>query len=304
MIRPCSFGMNEQTAVDNLYQHWAEKVSEETLQKNALAEFTGMVSLLRERGVNVCLLEDTPIPRKPDSIFPNNWFSTHSFGSLNSLVLYPMAAPNRRLEVRDSLAQEFQSLGFKVDEVVDFRQAQGEQYLEGTGSLVLDHLHRRAYASLSRRTDAGLVQAWCKRMGYMPVIFEAFQVEGDVTSKVYHTNVVMSIGTRWAVVCAEAMDPAGAVLEQLQASGREVITITRVQMAQFCGNVLEVVGRGQRPLLVCSETAWGGFTAEQRGQLRRYTEELVVRIPTIERIGGGSARCMMAEIFLDRGQKG
>jgi hypothetical protein len=304
MIRPCSFGMNEQTAVDNLYQHSTEKVSQETLQAKALAEFTEMASLLQAHGVNVCILEDTPWPRKPDSIFPNNWFSTHVNSSSKTLVLYPMAAPNRREEVRSSLAHELIAMGFVLDEVVDFRHAQGEQYLEGTGSLVLDHLHRKAYASLSRRTDAGLVHAWCKRMGYLPVIFEAYQEEGDGTSRVYHTNVVMSIGTHWAVICAEAMDPAGHVVEQLQASGREIITITRGQMAHFCGNVLEVVGRDHAPLLVCSETAWSSFTTEQRRQLKRHAEELVVRIPTIERFGGGSARCMMAEIFLEREQKG
>lgn len=292
MLRPANFGFNPQTALDNAFQQ-PDQAQVADLQPLALSEFDHFVHRLQHAGVEVCVLPDTPQPIKPDAIFPNNWFSVHEDGTL---VLYPMKAPNRRLERRADIAEQVGRYT-PVERVIDLTAHEQEgRFLEGTGSMIFDHLHGYCYACLSPRTDQALLEELCARIGYKPVVFEAWDAAGD---PIYHTNVMLSIGTHTAVICTEALavpEEREHVLQLLRNSGRTLVEVTLEQMQSFCCNVLEVRAADGRHLLTMSERAFKAFTPAQRDQLGVHAELLHVPLYTIEEAGGGGSRCMMAEI--------
>ncbi len=295
MIRPAAFDYNPQTAASNRMQA-ARAPDSRGAAALALAEFDAAVLALRGAGVRVCVVEDEPLPPKPDAVFPNNWVSWHDDGTV---VLYPMEAANRRLERRrDILESVAAQCGYRIARVLDLSgfEAQG-RYLEGTGSLVLDHVGRLAFACRSSRTDGTLVRHWADSLGYQPVLFGAVDAAG---APYYHTNVMLSIGARVAVVAADAIAPQDRerVLGALAEGGREIIAIDRAAVAAFGGNLLELRGAGDRRVYALSARAERCLPQAARGRLAAGTDVLLpLEIPTIERLGGGSVRCMLAEVF-------
>jgi hypothetical protein len=301
MIRPVAFRMNEQTAVNNYYQKVLDGLDPDTVNDRAREEFDAFVKKLREAGVEVIVIEDTKAPDTPDSIFPNNWISFHEN---KDVVLYPMFAVNRRGERREDILDVLEERGFAIDNIVDYTEAEEDGYfLEGTGSIVLDRANGKAYCALSPRADEELFIEFCEDMEYTPIIFEAYQeVDGD-RKLIYHTNVMMCIGETFAVVCADSIDDKQErkmVLENLKDDGKDVILITEEQMNTFAGNMLEVTGMGGQRYVVMSKAAHKSLTPDQISRLEKHARILSSSLDTIEACGGGSARCMMAEIFLPK----
>jgi len=296
MIRPVRFAGNEQTAESNRFQQLAS-AHNINAQTTALHEFDALVAALRNVGVRVTVLDDTLSPHTPDSIFPNNWFSTHADGTV---VLYPMQAENRRLERRMDVFDVLRAQGLSINHIVDLAHHESSgQFLEGTGSLVLDRVQRVAYACRSPRTHAAVLTEWASKLGYQLVLFAAADADGV---PIYHTNVLMCVGRQFAVVCVEAIVLAERqrVLTSLANSGHEVIAITHAQMNQFAGNMLAL--QGAQEVVAMSASAHASLMPMQRERLAALGGTLVVvAIPTIERLGGGSVRCMLAEICLPLG---
>jgi hypothetical protein len=300
MIRPAAFDYNPETAATNSMQQRAAAPGASSNER-ARAEFQQLVRALESEGVSVCVVDDTPEPPKPDAIFPNNWVSFHGDGTV---VLYPMHAENRRRERRREVVDEVAArTGFEITRVIDLthHEKQG-RYLEGTGSLVLDHVNRVAYASLSPRTDPEVVKEWSHELGYEPVLFSALDRAGK---PIYHTNVLLCIGEAAVVAGTGAIVPADRprVLERLRASGREVIEIGLDEIERFAGNMLELASwdeaLGDYRVLVMSESARRALKTESFARLSACTDAvLAAPIPTIETLGGGSVRCMLAEVFL------
>ncbi|MBO4658420.1 MAG: amidinotransferase [Prevotella sp.] len=295
MVRPVCFAFNEETAGNNAFQQRSESTTANGLQRQAVKEFDAYVALLRQNGVGVTVVDDTPKPFTPDSIFPNNCFSTHHDDTGNTLVLYPMYAANRR-EEREKLRPMLMRMPF--DKVIDLTHWEDEgHYLEGTGSLILDRQRHRAYACRSPRTHEEVVADWARQMHYDYLLFDSVDEAGTA---VYHTNVVMHIGTHTAVVCLDSIKDNGQrarLLRSLEDCGKEVVPVTLSQVHRFAGNMLEVHDSGGEPLLVMSATARQSLTPAQLDILSRHTRIVAPDIHTIETIGGGSARCMIAEIF-------
>lgn len=291
MVRPDQFQMNEQTAVNNHYQHSAP--SSIPIAEIAYREFDAMVEALLKFGIHVHLLSPSAEEQTPDAVFPNNWISFHPD---QTCALYPMFAENRRLE-RNRLSEILQ---VHPRTVRDWSGHESEgRFLEGTGSLVLDRIHRIAFAALSDRTHAVLVEDWCRTMQYTPILFRALQSTPKGRLPIYHTNVMMSIGTRFSVVCLESIDNRSErqlVQQTLAETHREIITLTEMQIDHFAGNLLELTSP-QGPIVVISTTGWQALSAQQQRQLESHAQICAVDIPTIERYGGGSARCMIAEVF-------
>lgn len=293
MIRPLHFGFNPETAASNTFQVRPGEPPQE-LRAQALAESAALHSLLSRHGVQVTVFDDLPSPQTPDALFPNNWFSTHSDGTL---VLYPMAAVNRRAERRPEFITALRrELG--VRRVLDLTgwEARGK-FLEGTGSLVLDRVHRVAYAAESARTDPAVVAAFAEALDYRPVLFATASQKGQ---PVYHTNVVMSLGTNAAVVCLDAIasdSQRDVVVAALRASGRRLVAITCEQMNHFAGNLLELRSQDRQPLWVMSTQAFTALRPDQRQQLAAGAALVHTPLPTIESVGGGSARCLLGELF-------
>jgi len=303
MVRPARFGFNPETAASNAFQSAAPSGREPgsgpgAARELALREFDGLTDKLAGAGIEVIVAEDSASPAKPDAIFPNNWVSFHRDGTV---VLYPMLAPNRRWERREDLVRQVtREGGFRTSRTVDLSHREGEaKFLEGTGSLVLDRANRIAYAGLSPRTDLDVLGEFAQQLDYDLVTFEAF----DAARKpVYHTNVLMAIGTRFAVLCGEAIaDPAhqAAVARKLRATGHEVIDISMGQMHKFAGNLLELAAATGN-VIALSTTAWHSFDPAQRRILEGHGSVLAADIPVIERLGGGGVRCMLAEIHLPK----
>lgn len=293
MIRPVSFLYNEQTAVNNAFQ--SATADETAVQEKALAEFDAFVNMLRDNGVQVTVVQDTEEPHTPDSIFPNNWVSFHSDGTV---VLYPMFAENRRAERKPHVLNEI-GKKFSIEGTIDLTGFEKENvFLEGTGSMVLDRDHRIAYACLSPRTDEQVLEEFCRQLDYTPVFFTATDGNGQA---IYHTNVMMCIADRYAVVCLESIaspTEQQKVEEAIQRTGKTIIAITLKQMNHFAGNMLQVENASGEKLLVMSTQAYESLDEEQIGSLTAFNRIIHSPINTIETNGGGSARCMMAEIFL------
>ena len=300
MVRPAHFGYNEQTAVNNSFQTAAAADAQTRIATKALEEFDAFVALLRSKAIEVVVVQDTDEPIKPDAVFPNNWFSTHENGTM---FLYPMFAPNRRLERRETdVIDTLQKHHYAIPHVVDLAtnsEANG-RYLEGTGSLVLDRTHRIAYACLSVRTDEALVEDYCNTIGYRKATYHAVDRAG---APIYHTNVVMCVGASVVVICLEAIPNATertALLADFAATQKAVVAITLEQLEHFAGNMLEVENADGVRFLVMSSQAYHALTAEQISTLEQHTQPLHADITTIETYGGGSARCMLAEVFLPK----
>lgn len=295
MIEPVAFGFNAQTATNNYFQKNTGEA-----QSQALSEFTTMVAKLRENGVNVIVVKDTKIPHTPDSIFPNNWISFHEDGNI---AFYPMFAENRRLERREDVLELIEEQGFIINEIYDYTEAENENiFLEGTGSIILDRENRIAYAAISPRTDEELFIEFCEDFEYTPIIFTAYQTVDNNRLPIYHTNVMMCVADTFSVICLESIDDKKerkSVIDALQKSNKEIIEISETQMHQFAGNMLQVQGNNGN-VLVMSDTAKNALTLHQIKSIEKHCEIISVDITTIETNGGGSARCMMAEIFLPK----
>ena len=301
MIRPVAFRMNEQTAVNNYYQKVLDGLSPETVNAKAQEEFDAFVQKLRMAGVDVIVVEDTLEPNTPDSIFPNNWISFHETGDV---VLYPMFAENRRAERREDILDILEEKGFVVNDIMDYTSAEEDNiFLEGTGSLLLDRQNGKAYCALSPRADEELMIEFCEDFEYTPVIFEAFQTVGGERKLIYHTNVMMCIGDTFAVICADCIDDKKErkmVLDSLRSDEKDIILITEEQVNNFAGNMLEVKGADDKRCLVMSWSAYQALTKKQIAQIEQHVTILHSSLDTIEACGGGSARCMMAEVFLPK----
>lgn len=292
MIRPVQFAFNAETAVNNAFQVAGK---EGGIQEKARQEFDGFVETLRSNGVDVTVIVDTPFPHTPDSIFPNNWVSFHADGSV---VLYPMFAANRRLERKTGILDAI-ATKFTVRQTIDLSGYEKEAaFLEGTGSMVLDRQHRIAYACLSPRTDFFVLTDFCEKMGYTTETFDAVDQNGQ---PIYHTNVMMCVADRYVVICMDAIAASHEkeqVTAAIQQTGKDMIAISYDQMNHFAGNMLQVKNMQGEPLLVMSSQAFEALTKEQVSRLLGYNRIIHAPLTTIETNGGGSARCMMAEIHL------
>lgn len=295
MISPDQFGFNPQTAETNTFQN---KTDNETKTRDqALTEFNGMIESLTQNNIDVLILPSRQGVVTPDAVFPNNWFSHHQEGKL---VIYPMLAPNRRAERQPENLQGLLTSVNIQSEILDLSSYEEiDEILEGTGSLILDRVNKMAFAMESPRTTLGAFHKWCQEMNYEGVFFHAYDKD---SLPIYHTNVVMSMGEKFAVVCLEAIkdaDEKAKVIQKIQEYDREIIPISLEQVYSFCGNILELRSKSGDPKIVMSESAFNGFTRFQLEQLKEYGNIIPVSIPTIESVGGGSARCMIAEIFVE-----
>lgn len=299
MIRPISFRMNEQTAVNNYYQKVLDNLLPASINKKAQEEFDQYADKLRSYGIHVVVVSDTKEFDTPDSIFPNNWISFHQDGTVG---LYPMFAENRRLERREDILDELESKGFVINDVVDYTSAEEDDvFLEGTGSLLLDRVNRKAYCALSPRADEDLVIEFCEDFEYTPVIFTANQTVNGRREAIYHTNVMMCLAETFAVICLDSIDDKKErknVLKHLKEDGKQVIDITENQVNNFAGNMLQVRGKDDQLFLVMSQAAYDSLTKQQITQIEKHCPIISSSLGTIEACGGGSARCMMAEVFL------
>jgi hypothetical protein len=301
MIRPVAFRMNEQTVVNNHYQKALDGLLPATVNAKAQAEFDAFLEKLRAVGVNVIVIDDTLEPDTPDSIFPNNWISFHENGDI---ALYPMFAENRRLERREDIFDILEEKGFEINDIMDYTSAEDDGiFLEGTGNIILDRENEMAYCALSPRADEELFIEFCEDFEYNPVIFEAYQTVNGERKHIYHTNVMMCIAETFAVICADCIDDKAErkmVLQKLKESGKEIILITEEQVNNFAGNMLQVRGANEERFLIMSDTAYNVLTKEQITKIEKHCKILHASLDIIEAFGGGSARCMMAEVFLPK----
>ncbi len=301
MIRPVNFRMNEQTAVNNYYQKVIDNLLPETVNTKAQQEFDAYVEKLKTIGVNVVVVNDTKEFDTPDSIFPNNWVSFHENGNVG---LYPMFAKNRRLERREDVLIRLEEEGFTINQIVDYTSAEDEEvFLEGTGSVILDRVNRKAYCALSPRADEDLFIEFCEDFEYTPVIFTANQTVKADRMAIYHTNVMMCLGETFAVICLDSIDDKKErknLINHLKENDKEIIDITEAQVNNFAGNMLQVKGVNDELYLIMSQAAYNSLTESQIERLEKHTKIMSSSLDTIEACGGGSARCMMAEVFLPK----
>ena len=297
MIEPVAFRYNEETAENNYYQKHLDTFSAEEVQMKALKEFNGFVTKLEQNGVHVHVVQDSISPDTPDSIFPNNWVSFHQDGRV---ALYPMCAENRRSERRPDILDKLKDRGFNISSIVDFSVYEAEDlFLEGTGSMILDRQNKICYAALSIRTDEGIAQQFCSEFDYKLVAFTANQTHNGERLPIYHTNVMMCVADEYVIVCLDTIDDKNErkMLEQtILNSGKEIIEITEEQKGRFAGNMLQI--QGNEAYLVMSSSAYNSLSEVQIERIQSFNPILHNDINTIEACGGGSARCMMAEIFL------
>ena len=300
MIRPVQFRMNEQTAVNNYFMEDID-LHDHTINLKAQQEFDTFVAVLRAKGIEVIVVEDTPDPDTPDSIFPNNWISFHSNGTV---VIYPMFAENRRKERREDLLDILEAKGFLIENIVDYTSAEEEGlFLEGTGSILMDRVNKKVYCALSDRAHEELIIEFCEDFECTPVIFTAYQSVNAERLPIYHTNVMMCLGEGYAVICLDAIDDKKErknVVNHLKRDGKEIIDITEEQMHHFAGNMLQVAGKSGERYLIMSSSAYHSLRPDQIRNLEKYNPIVHSTLDTIETCGGGSARCMMAEVFLPK----
>ena len=299
MIRPNNFGFNEETANDNHYQN--KEFFESNSNKNAQKEFDNMVNNLKQNGISVHVFQDDDINYTPDSIFPNNWISFHENGDIG---LYPMYAKNRRLERRPEVLEFLEEQGFGIENIVDYSGAESEnKFLEGTGSMILDRENRIAYCSISNRSNEDLFIDFCEDFEFTPVLFNSFQSVGDERLPIYHTNVMMCVAMSYVVICLDSIDDKKQrknVCEFIKKSEKEIINISENQVEKFAGNMLELLNDKGESVLVMSKSAENSLSENQKNTIINYSKIISSDINTIELCGGGSARCMMAEIFLPK----
>lgn len=300
MVRPVQFRMNEQTAVNNYFQGELD-IKNKEINTRAQEEFDAFVFKLRSYGVRVIVVDDRLEVDTPDSIFPNNWISFHEDGTVG---LYPMFAENRRLERREDILDILEEEGFLIKQVIDYSSAEDEGiFLEATGSLILDRVHRKAYCALSPRADEDLFIEFCEDFEFFPVVFNANQTVNGKRLPIYHTNVMMCVGDTFAVICLDSIDDKKErknVLQHLKQDGKEVIAISEAQMHQYAGNMLQLHGADNQSLLIMGEAAYKSLDKQQISSLEKHAKLVYSSLETIETCGGGSARCMMAEVFLPK----
>ena len=300
MIRPINFRKNEQTAVNNYFQ---EDLALENAVINTRAqnEFDTFVEILRAKGVQVIVVQDTKEPDTPDSIFPNNWISFHADGTVG---IYPMFAENRRNERREDILDTLEEMGFVIDSVMDYTAAEADNlFLEGTGSLLLDRVNKKAYCALSGRADEDLFIEFCEDFDYAPILFTANQSVDGKRLPIYHTNVMMALGETFAIICLDTIDDKKErknLVEHLKDTNKEIIAISEAQMHHFAGNMLQVLGADEKRYLVMSSAAYNSLKPDQIATIEKHNEIIHSSLETIETCGGGSARCMMAEVFLPK----
>ena len=298
MVEPIAFGYNAQTAENNYFQ---VEQKDADIQTKALEEFNNFANKLKSKGINVISIKDTLEPHSPDSIFPNNWVSFHNDGKV---VLYPMFAPNRRVERRTDILETLKVKGFEITEIEDLSHFENQQkFLEGTGSMIFDHDHNIAYGSVSLRLDEELFRQFCQKFGFRPVVFHSYQNAGDQRLPIYHTNVMMCVADKFVVICLDCIDDElerEKVQEVIKSTQKEIIEISEDQMQQFAGNMLQVQNEAGEKFLVMSESAYRSLTAQQISAIEKYCEIIYSDLNTIETNGGGSARCMLAEVFLPK----
>jgi len=300
MVRPVDYRMNEETAVNNYFQQ-KMKMNSEEITKKAQEEFDDFVDKLRKVGVKVITVDDIKENDTPDSIFPNNWVSFHQNGDV---ALYPMFAENRRRERREDILLAIEEEGYKIENIVDYSSAEADdKFLEGTGVLILDRQHRKAYCALSPRAEENLVIEFCEDFEYTPIIFKAFQNVNNERKQIYHTNVLMGLGEELAIICLSSIDDKKErklVIDSLKEDGKTIVDITEKQMHEFAGNMLEVRGAFNKKYWVMSEAARKSLTEKQIEIIEKHSEILSSDLHVIETLGGGSARCMLAEVFLPK----
>ena len=299
MIRPINFGYNEETAQDNHYQ--IKESTHKNVNERAQKEFDNMVKNLRQNGVSVHVFQDDENEYTPDSIFPNNWVSFHENGDVG---LYPMCAENRRMERRPEVLDFLENEGFTVSNIVDYSSAESEnKFLEGTGSMILDRENRLAYCSISNRSNEDLFIEFCEDFEFTPIIFNSFQTVGNKRLPIYHTNVMMCVATDYVIVCLDSIDDKKQrknVSSFIKESGKKLIEISENQVESFAGNMLELVNDKGESILVMSKSAEDSLNENQKNIITKYSRIISSDINTIETCGGGSTRCMMAEIFLPK----
>ena len=297
MIEPAAFGFNAETAQNNYFQVNSENAE---TQNRALQEFNNLVEKLRSKGINVITVKDTLEPHTPDSIFPNNWISMHQDGTV---VLYPMCAVNRRWERRNDIL-EILKRNFSVKEIIDFSAPENDgKFLEGTGSMIFDHDNKLAYGSVSLRLDEQLFREFCEKFGFEPVVFHSYQTANNERLPIYHTNVMMCVADQFVVICLDCIDDETErvnVVNAIVNSGKEIIEISESQMQRFAGNMLQLQNPEGKKFLVMSLSAYQSLTPEQISNIEKYSEIIYSDLETIETNGGGSARCMLAEVFLEK----
>lgn len=300
MVRPVNFRMNEQTAVNNYFQEDPHLKNIE-INKKAQQEFDQFVKVLREHGVNVITIDDNMKQDTPDSIFPNNWVSFHDNGTVG---VYPMFAENRRRERREDIIELLEENGLVIQTFMDYTEAEEEEvFLEGTGSILLDRVNQKAYCALSERAHEALFIEFCEDFDYFPVIFHANQTVEGKRLPIYHTNVMMAMAETFAVICLDAIDDKKErknVVEHIKMDGKEIIRISEEQMCHFAGNMLQVIGADDQRYMVMSTQAHQSLTKEQIQAIEKHCPIIHSPLDTIETCGGGSARCMMAEVFLPK----
>ncbi len=294
MVRPSNFGSNPDTIGDNHFQAQMQSDEKKSISDKAIEEFDAMVTELQRHDIAVIVIEDTPSPVKPDAIFPNNWFSTHSSGSI---ITYPMKAASRQLERREDIVDSLtDKYGYKKRYGFEYHESD-EQYLEGTGSMVLDRANKIVYAGLSQRTEIKILEKFAVLMGYDKVIFHPKDSQGKA---IYHTNVMMAMGDNFVVICSDSIpDPTEKkeVLGRLKATGKEVVDISFSQMEAFAGNMLQLKSKLGQTCMIMSKTAYDSLTIDQIDCIAKHSKIITIPIPTIEKYGGGSVRCMIAEVF-------
>ena len=300
MIQPVAFRYNEHTAINNYYQQVLDGLSSDQIQKNALSEFNNFVDKLRSNGIDVIIVEDTKTPDTPDSIFPNNWVSFHESGNV---AIYPMCAENRRDERRDDILDILvDNYNFEINYIKDFTEFEDhDKYLEGTGSMVLDRENKICYAAISVRTDEQAVLQWCDVFNYTPVCFTSNQDVNGERREIYHTNVMMCVADKYAIICLETIDDKDErkwIKSTLEETGKEIIEITEEQKNRFAANMLQLMG--DKKYLVMSKSAHEILTEDQIERIEKHNPIISSSLDTIESCGGGSARCMMAEVFLPK----
>jgi len=297
MIRPVDFNFNHQTAINNHYQKTEDGL--DAVNEKAQKDFDLLVEKLQSNGINVLVFDDDLSHDTPDSIFPNNWITFHSNGDI---ALYPMFAINRRLERREDVLSFVEEKGFSINNIIDYTSAENEDlFLEGTGSMILDRANKKVYCSLSQRSSEEILIEFCEDFQYTPVVFNSFQNVNNQRLPIYHTNVMMCIAETFAVVCLESIDDQSQqknVLNHLSESGKEIIEISEDQVEKFSGNMLQLKDTNGDAILVMSDSAHTALTKQQVDKIQKHCKILSNPIPTIETCGGGSVRCMIAEVFL------
>ena len=294
MVRPKNFGFNTETALSNAFQSKEGSENGDKIAKDALIEFDYMVNTLRSHDIDIVVIEDTETPIKPDSVFPNNWFTTHEEGKI---ITFPLTAVSRRAERREDIVEKLQNdYGFDKRYGFEYLEKE-EQYLEGTGSMILDRDNRIIYACLSPRTDIRVLEKYAVLINYQKLIFHSFDQNEQ---PIYHTNVMMAMGKDFVVICLDSItdpDEHDELIRAFSQTDKHVINITMAQMNQFAGNMLQVKSKLGEPYLIMSKSAYDSLNIGQIDDLQRFTKILSIPIPIIEKYGGGSVRCMMAEVY-------